>query len=183
MKYSSYCPRSGRAQKLNAIYQLYAKRLGRWAMSCFALSQEDLEDALQETFRNVAEHLDDLGDPADRKTYAYLCVVLKNNILDLYRRQKRIQETCTDEDPETISSAEDSPEDILIRRIDAQELCDLIRKLPDVHKEVLLLRYFCDLSYRQISDALKISENLVAIRLHRAKEYLRRAMLQREGED
>ncbi len=48
MKYSSYCPRSGRAQKLNAIYQLYAKRLGRWAMSCFALSQEDLEDALQE---------------------------------------------------------------------------------------------------------------------------------------
>lgn len=183
MKYSSYCPKSGRAQKLNTIYQLYAKRLGRWAMSCFSLSQEDLEDALQETFRNAAEHLDDLGDPADRKTYAYLCVVLRNNILDLYRRQKRIPAISIDEDSEAIASAEESPEDILIRRIDAQELCDLIRKLPDVHKEVLLLRYFCDLSYRQISETLKISENLVAIRLHRAKEYLRRAMLQREGDD
>ena len=152
-------------------------------MSAFSVSQEDLEDALQETFRNAAEHLDDLSDPADRKTYAYLCVVLKNNILDIYRRQNRMQENAAGVEPDMLPAAEGSPEDLLIRRCDAQILCNLIRKLPDTYKEVLVLRYFCDLSYKQIAAIVRISENLVAIRLHRAKEYLRRSMQQEEGGD
>ena len=135
MKNSSYLPKSERAQKLNVIYHLYAKRLGKWAMTRFSISQDDLEDALQETFRNVAEHLDDLKEPTYRETYSYLRVVLKNNIIDFFRKQNRSRIYVTDVEPDTIIDEEDSPEEVVIRQYNAQVTCDQIRRLPDVYKD------------------------------------------------
>jgi RNA polymerase sigma factor (sigma-70 family) len=53
-----------------------------------------------------------------------------------------------------------------------------IKELPDLMREPLELRYFCNLSQREIAERLRVKEGLVAVRIHRAKQRLRNVLAQ-----
>ena len=53
---------------------------------------------------------------------------------------------------------------------------ELIQKLPSKYKEVILLFYYKELSYEEISEILKISEGTVRSRLSRARQKLKKMM-------
>ncbi|MEJ8543957.1 RNA polymerase sigma factor [Brevibacillus borstelensis] len=67
-----------------------------------------------------------------------------------------------------------SPETIYLQEEHSAELHELIDQLPEPYRVVLLLRYLDELSYQEISDILEIPLHQVQIRLHRAKQRLRK---------
>lgn len=64
-------------------------------------------------------------------------------------------------------------EEIDINKLDTW-LKDHINKIPDKYKEVLVLYYFEDMSYKEIADIIKIPIATVGVRIRRAKELVRK---------
>ena len=60
-----------------------------------------------------------------------------------------------------------------------KELYELIQRLPQKYKEILLLFYYKDLTYEEISEILQIPEGTVRSRLSRAREKLKKMMNER----
>jgi RNA polymerase sigma-70 factor (ECF subfamily) len=51
-----------------------------------------------------------------------------------------------------------------------------LNRLSEDHREILRLRYFADLSYRELAEALRIPEGTVMSRLHLARKALQAQM-------
>jgi len=60
------------------------------------------------------------------------------------------------------------------------EFAAAVQALPPRQRLMLFLRYFADLSYREVAELCDVSEGTVAASLHQARAHLR-SVLQREG--
>jgi RNA polymerase sigma-70 factor (ECF subfamily) len=124
---------------------------------------EDARDATQNTFIRAFQRLERF-DP-QRKFFSWLYRIGVNECLNL-KRSRRRHEPVTDsfEAARTRDTAEADEMSRLIRKA-LQELT------PD-QRDVVVLKYFADLSYGEISDALGIPEKTVKSRLFTARERL-----------
>ncbi|MBC6458262.1 RNA polymerase sigma factor [Actinomadura sp. HBU206391] len=66
---------------------------------------------------------------------------------------------------------------------DAHEMAAALARLPPGDQEVLRLAYWDELSHREIATVLRISQGAVAVRLHRARERLRRSLSAAEDQE
>ena len=71
-----------------------------------------------------------------------------------------------------LASSEDGPEATAIGRELADRLRQAVAELPGREGQVFCLRYFEDLSYQQIAEALAVSSGAVATALHKARAKL-----------
>lgn len=130
------------------------------------------EDAVQETFIKAYQRMAQFhGDCADR---TWLTRIAINTCRDMLRSSwfQRLDRKITAEElPE--SGAPDRSESILL----AVEVMNLPRKL----REVIILRYYQNMTTMEIAEVLHISQPAVSTRLKRAKEKLRVCMS--EGRD
>ncbi|MEV4462284.1 SigE family RNA polymerase sigma factor [Micromonospora echinofusca] len=97
---------------------------------------------------------------------AYVRQVLTRAWLDERRRPWR-RERSTDEVPD--DAAPDSEPDLADREL----LLDLIGKLPERRRAVVVLRYYCDLSVEETAQILGITTGTVKSQAARALESLR----------
>ena len=67
------------------------------------------------------------------------------------------------------------PEEMAVKKEEAELIRRLLKELPVVYHDILVLRYYCGLSVKEAARALGISRNAAQVRLHRAKEKLREA--------
>lgn len=75
-----------------------------------------------------------------------------------------------------LESDDELPLDVIIRE---ESLDILLYKIKSVHSDyadIFLLRHYHDLSIADIADLLRITQNNVTVRLHRAKNMLRKLM-------
>lgn len=96
--------------------------------------------------------------------YDYLAKQARDR--NLQQKQERI---FTDE------TAMETSEEILIRRLDQEEVRTWLDELPERDRQVLLLRY-SGYSYAEIAEELQVREPLVGTLLRRAKGKLRRCL-------
>ena len=61
-------------------------------------------------------------------------------------------------------------EDMEIPQFSEEDFARHLETLPEKYRQVLILRYFEEMSYEEISDILKIPEGTVATRINRAKK-------------
>jgi RNA polymerase sigma-70 factor (ECF subfamily) len=73
-------------------------------------------------------------------------------------------------------STTETPETILLERMDEQTMQTAIGELPTALKEVLLLCEVEEMSYQEMSEALSIPMGTVMSRLSRARAALRKAL-------
>lgn len=129
---------------------------------------EDCADAIQETLLKAYKSLNTLKNPEYFTTWIFR--ILINECSQLLRNRKRA--IVMDKLPE--------PKDVLTsygrdhQRLDIQEAVD---RLDDAPRLVIHLFYYQDLTIKQISDILEISESAVRSRLHRAREMLAGSLL------
>jgi len=74
----------------------------------------------------------------------------------------------------------ETPEAQVLRRFDAETVQQLIAQLPDVFREVIVLREINDLSYREIAEVIVAPVGTVMSRLARARALLREAWIVEE---
>ena len=105
----------------------------------------------------------------------YICLGSWNNLyIDHLRKQKNETVSLHKHSPDIhrIIDEEPSPADLLIQQQNLAKLKAFIRKLKPHYQEVINLRYFQELSYKEISEKLNEPMSNIKVKLLRAKKLL-----------
>ena len=136
-------------------------------------NENDAEDITIQTFSKAFDKINTYND--DYKFNTWLINISKNIHIDLVRKQKKsIQNTSKDNDENFLDIIDDSPspEDKIITEQNLAKLLRDIKKLKPHYQEVINLRFFQELSYKEISTELNEPINNVKVKLLRAKKLL-----------
>jgi len=125
-------------------------------------NREDAEDAVQQAALQAWAGFRQY-DPA-RPFAGWWFTILRNCCMDLLRRRRAAAHT----DIEGVDLPRLEPDE----PFDWQVLETAIRSLSPAHQEILRLRYFGELSYDALADALDIPRGTVMSRLHHARKAL-----------
>jgi RNA polymerase sigma-70 factor, ECF subfamily len=138
----------------------------------FARRRGDAEDLAQETYLRALRRTPELRDEALLK--AWLCRVARNTCLDHLRRAKLRRFIGLAEAPEPCTHA--TPETLLQDAERQRALRAAVNALPAKLRDVLVLREYGGLDYREVSAVLGIELGTVMSRLHRARALLARQL-------
>ncbi|MCL2347888.1 MAG: sigma-70 family RNA polymerase sigma factor [Planctomycetaceae bacterium] len=128
------------------------------------------EDIAQETFLIAWKKLDELRDV--EKLPGWLCGIARN-LANHYRvKQPKIQTVSVAEAVE-IAEQKDDPARILAQNEQNRLIWGALEKIPEKYRIPLVLYYRSEKSIPEIADALEISKDVLAMRLTRARKYLR----------
>lgn len=160
-------------QSMDEIYRSYAMTVYKYLLSM--THDEDLsEDLTQETFCQAIRTIDRFDESCRISTW--LCAIAKN-VLITYRRKNRQHDELGEWD------APSPPEqDELIRSEERVLLIRRIHELPEPLREVVYLRVFGELSFREIGDVHGKTENWARVTFYRGKERLKNEKLRKEAE-
>ncbi len=137
------------------------------------------EDLLQDAFIKAVHTMKSGRYNEEGKFSSWICRIAHNLAIDSFRRGKRVPHvSLTDNDrlANTLTIADDGPDDILAREETHTRLRALIQELPAAQKEVLLMRHYGDMSFQEIADATGVSINTALGRMRYALINLRKKM-------
>ena len=136
-------------------------------------NENDAEDITIRTFSKAFDKIETFNEEYKFKTW--LITISKNIHIDLIRESKKsISQVITNNDKSAYQILDESPsaEDILITEQNLAKLLRDIKKLKPHYQEIINLRYFQELSYKEISMELNAPINNVKVKLLRAKKLL-----------
>ena len=117
-----------------------------------------------------------------RPVRPWLFQIVRNRVVDLYRRQKvrrhdSIDATDHDGNPYLVlvDSSVDPERDVARSELRVRIL-EALGKLSHIQREILVLRDYQDLSYSEIAETLSIPIGTVMSRLHGARKHLRQKL-------
>lgn len=140
--------RSARPDALDAVYRAYAPVLLGWVRSQ-GVDVSTAEDVVEETFVELVRGCRSItGD--DRSLRAWLFTATRRNLLDHRRTRQRDRSTVVGEVPE-VASTVPSPDDAVAGRVEHGPLADALADLTAAQREVVALRYLCDLSTAEVA--------------------------------
>lgn len=137
------------------------------------------EDLYQDTFIKVINTLRSGYYKEEGKFINWAMRIAHNITIDYFRKSKRINilENRPDFDIfETIKIHDDSAESKIITNQIHQDIRDLIEMLPEEQKEVIYLRHYSDLSFKEIAEQTNVSINTALGRMRYALLNIRRMM-------
>ncbi|MVN22590.1 RNA polymerase sigma factor [Mucilaginibacter arboris] len=141
------------------------------------------EDIFQDTFIKVINTLKAGKYNEEGKFLPWVARIAHNLVIDHFRREKRTPLVNNGEDFdifEVLGQYDESAEDKMVREQTYIDLKKLIHLLPSEQKEVLIMRHYGDLSFKQIADITDVSINTALGRMRYALNNLRRMMLSKE---
>jgi RNA polymerase sigma-70 factor (sigma-E family) len=157
-----------------ALEQLYAGQYaGLVRLAVLLLRDQPLaEDVVQDSFVALHRHWERV-DPAAAPAY------LRRTVVNRSRSALRHRGVVARHRPEPIAAGVPADEPVLRQEHRARVL-DALAILPTRQREVLVLRYYLDLSEADIATTLGISRGAVKSHASRAAEALRRSLGQEE---
>ncbi|NJM94808.1 MAG: sigma-70 family RNA polymerase sigma factor [Cytophagales bacterium] len=142
-------------------------------------NREVAEDLLQEVFIKAVRTMRSGTYNEEGKFAPWLMRIAHNLAIDHYRRRKRHPTFNIEEGSRIFNSlafSEESFEDGKIRKEDKAFLKELIQKLPQAQKEVLIMRHYMDMSFKEIAETTEVSINTALGRMRYALINLRKMM-------
>lgn len=137
-------------------------------------SENDAEDIAMQTFAKAFDKIHTFDDNYVFKTW--LITISKNVHIDLLRKKKVsiTAETTQDQEEKVYLVVDENPtpEDKIIREQNLAKLLRDIKQLKPKYQEVIQLRYFQELSYKEIASQINEPINNVKVKLLRAKKLL-----------
>ncbi len=164
-----------------ALYRLHVDVLYRTLLARIG-HRETVEDVVQETFLRAIAALPSFTPQRNASFRAWLFRIAMNLYISQYRKQKRVVIVDTEILAILSDAGGTSPQLSPMRRgddtsidveLDAVQVRDAIGGLEEKDQEVIMLRYFSELSYEEVASALGISVGAVGVRLHRAVKKLK----------
>lgn len=159
-------------ERLEWLMNEYGKNVARLAFT-YTKQKQLSEDIAQEVFIKCYEHLSNFRNESSYKTWIYRITV--NLCKDKLRSWAYRNIVLTDFFMKT-KSTNKSPETELIGLENKQLLSGKILSLPVKYREVIILYYYEEMSYSQISELLNISLQTIKSRLHRARLLLKKLL-------
>ena len=144
-------------------------RLARWLMR----NEHDAEDALQEASLRAFRYFRTFAGGDGR---AWFLRIVRNTCCTWRRTRIDTLTDLFDEQRHTGAYSSTDPEALMVQTDKADRVTRAIRQLPDRLHDVLVLREFDGLSYRELADEVGLPIGTVMSRLSRAREALRGAL-------
>ena len=141
------------------------------------------EDIFQDTFIKVINTLKAGKYNEEGKFLPWVTRIAHNLVIDHFRREKRAPMVNNGDDFdifEVLGNYDESTEDRMVREQTHRDLKQLIQLLPSEQKEVLIMRHFGDLSFKEIADITDVSINTALGRMRYALNNLRKMMQSKE---
>lgn len=140
----------------------------------------DAEDVLQTVFVRLLRRGDDLDLSATAGSYLYRAAV--NAAIDLLRKRRRSKAVALDGMEEVLRDpAQAGPERRERGRELADDLRDALAGVSPRHAEIFTLRYFEGWANKEIAEHLGITQNRVAVTLHRVRARLQEELASHRG--
>jgi|TARA_B100001564_G_scaffold201850_1_gene169768 RNA polymerase sigma-70 factor (ECF subfamily) len=135
-------------------------------------NENDAEDLCLQAFSKAFDKIETYNDEFTFSTW--LTSIAKNLHVDLIRKEKtRLhQSTDVDEVGRDVIDETLGPEDQLIRSQNLDKLLQQVRSLKPIYRDVIQLRFFQELSHKEMATQLGLSLSNVKVRLLRAKKLL-----------
>ncbi len=161
------------------LVERFEEKLLRYIMRISRSTKEDGEDLLQEVFLSAYKNLNDFDQ--DLKFSSWIYRITHNKVISHFRKVTARPKTTTYEGDSNLLNILASDEDIarnLERKYTAQEVKELLEKLDERYREVLVLKFLEEKDYKEISDILEKPMGTVATLISRAKSQFKEKMLE-----
>lgn len=136
------------------------------------------EDIFQETFVKAIMTIRQGRYNEVGKFSAWISRIARNLIIDFFRQEKAEAAVSTDDENFDILNrkefSEGTIEDMMIDSQIRSDIRKIIMHLPEKQREVLMMRYYKNLSFKEIADITGVSINTALGRMHYAIQNLRR---------
>ena len=142
------------------------------------------DDILQETFIKVVRVIDEGRYVDSGKFLSWVLRIAHNQVIDHFRQQKQ-QKQITEADAGydvlgTLRFAEPTVEDRMVSEQIAADLRNLVEELPAEQREVVKMRYYANLTFKEIAEATDVSVNTALGRMRYALINLRRMIQEKK---
>ena len=141
-------------------------------------NQQLAEDLFQETFIKVIQSLRGGKYRDNGRFLSWVIRIAHNLIIDHFRKEKQMNSVSNDDTEVDLFNSkklsDDNIEDLIISSQIKTEIRGLINELPDDQREVVLLRHYGGLSFKEIADQTDVSINTALGRMRYALINLRK---------
>ncbi|MHA8099004.1 RNA polymerase sigma factor [Aquirufa aurantiipilula] len=142
------------------------------------------EDLMQETYIKAIDVLKSGRYNEEGKFLPWVVRIAHNLAIDYFRRDKRYPTIVLEDGSKVFNSfefAEDSAEEIQLKEDQIVNIRELIKKLPDEQREVLVMRHYEELSFQEIAAQTQVSINTALGRMRYALINLRKMLEKQEN--
>ena len=153
-------------------------------------SEQDTQDAVQDAFLQVHRHVGEFQGESRVSTWLHR-IVVNAALMKLRSRRRKPEQELDDGSPqfdEAVSSLRptaewERPSEELLESAETRAMVrHSIDRLPAAYREVLKLRDLDELDTEETAGLLRVTTNVVKIRLHRARQALRSQLEQEISE-
>ena len=170
---------AGNEAAFETIISFYYPNVIRF-LSGFNVDRNLIEDIAQETFIKLIRNIEKYDIYGKARFSTYIFTIARHCAIDEMRRHKHMNFNI--DELENMITAEHTIEDTLLQRIRETELEEAISDLPHIQQITIRLRYFENLSLKEIGDHTGVADKTVKSRLHRALISLRKKIGKGEKE-
>ncbi len=138
------------------------------------------EDISQDVFIKIIETLKSGKYKEEGKFLPWAMRIAQNLCVDYFRKLKRfpfLKNSADRQVLDTINCAEQNAEDKIITAQNVGKAKDLLQQLPEEQREVIILRHFANLSFKEIADMTGCSINTALGRMRYGLMNLRKLMI------
>ncbi|WP_044173211.1 RNA polymerase sigma factor [Flectobacillus major] len=153
------------------LYDRYSDKVYRKCLS-FVKDEAKAEDFAHDIFLKLVLNIASYKESAKFSTWLYS--ITYNYCIDQTRLAKRYSESPLDDN----FDLEEDFEEAELAELEATKLRKAMTQIQPEEKSILMMKYQDDLTIKEISESLEISESAVKMRLLRAKEKIRKAYLE-----
>lgn len=156
-------------KRLEALYERDAENVYKYVYHICG-DREMAEDITQETFLKAADAFKKFRGQC--KELTWLCQIAKHLLYAEWKKKKKFH--TADIYPKDTADEQDV-EDIILQAMEKLEWFEKMQGLNAVTREVIYLRIYCELSFREIGEILGRTENWARVTFYRGKQKLKGA--------
>ena len=168
---------SGDQRAISKLIERYSRRV-RDYINMMVKDRDVAADIFQETFIKAVRVIDDGRYTDNGKFLSWILRIAHNQVIDHFRAQKQSRQVTEAEAGYdvlgTLRFAERTVEDELVSSQIENDVRRLVELLPDEQREVVMMRYYGGLSFKEIAEQTDVSINTALGRMRYALINLRR---------
>lgn len=166
----------GKKDHFELIIGRYTDKLNRY-FNKFLSNKEDQQDLLQDVFIKCFININNFD--TDQKFSPWIYRIAHNEAVNLLKKNSSrpfsfdiFDEALSFAHPKAKEDSESDSEKLLIKKY----LDSILEEIDIKYKEIIILYFYEDFSYKDISDVLKIPVSLVGVRIQKGKKEIKKIL-------
>lgn len=162
-------------KKMTDLYNEHRYVLLRYSLKIVG-NQSMAEDAIHNAFISIIQKKEKYLNLDGMDFRRSAVIIVRNKCIDILRKQKPFVGKSIEELEIFLGSGEVPVDEQVIIESEYELIRKYINLIDEISKQVLLMKYILNMSYKEIGDELGITPKHVDTRIMRAKEKVRKLM-------